>query len=222
MNVIELKNVGKEFRDTDPATVVLKGIDLKVAQGEFVAIMGASGSGKSTLMNIIGLLDVPTSGEYLLDGKTVHNMKDKKLAELRREKIGFVFQTFNLIPKLTVAQNVELPMIYAGLSASKRKRRSAELLKLVGLSDRAKNKPNKISGGQVQRAAIARALANEPSLVLADEPTGNLDSASGKAIMEELVRLNKTGTTIVLITLDADIAKYAQRTIRVKDGGIVK
>ncbi len=221
MNVIELKKVGKEFRDTDPATVVLRDIDLTVSQGEFVAIMGASGSGKSTLMNIIGLLDVPSSGEYFLDGKTVHNMKDAKLAELRREKIGFIFQTFNLIPKLTVQQNIELPMTYAGLGAKERSKRAGDLLKLVGLSDRAKNKPNKISGGQTQRAAIARALANEPSLILADEPTGNLDSVSGKAIMEELKRLNKDGVTIVLITHDSDVAKYADRTIKVKDGRII-
>jgi putative ABC transport system ATP-binding protein len=222
MNVIELKNVGKEFRDTDPATVVLQDVNMTVAQGEFVAIMGPSGSGKSTLMNIIGLLDAPTSGEYLIDGDTVKGMSDKALAKLRLKKIGFIFQTFNLIPKLTVAQNVELPMIYGGLSAKQRKARSIELLELIGIADRSKNKPNTISGGQTQRVAIARALANQPSLILADEPTGNLDSVSGKTVMDELKRLNGTGVTIVLITHDPDIAAVADRIIRVKDGQIVK
>lgn len=222
MNVIELKKVGRAFTDTEPPTVVLKNINLTVAQGEFIAIMGASGSGKSTLMNIIGLLDAPDSGQYLLDGKTVSNMKDHKLAELRREKIGFIFQTFNLIPRLTVAQNVELPMTYGGLSSARRHQRALELLKIVGLAELAKKKPNKISGGQTQRVAIARALANEPSLILADEPTGNLDSVSGKAIMEELKKLNKEGATIVLITHDSDVAKYAGRVIKLKDGEVVK
>src|SRR5476651_2146665 len=180
MNVIELKNIGMTFTDREEPTVALLDINLTIAKGEFIAIIGPSGSGKSTLMNVLGLLDTPSSGEYLLDGEPVANFHDSKLAKQRREKIGFVFQSFNLLPRLSVVQNVELPLVYGGLRAKERRARALELLSLVGLYDRANFKPRQISGGQTQRVAIARALANSPSLILADEPTGNLDTKSSK------------------------------------------
>lgn len=220
MNVIELKKISKVFTDTEPATIVLDNINLAVAKGEFVAIMGPSGSGKSTLMNIIGLLDTPTDGQYLLDGKPVTNMKDRTLAHLRRDKIGFIFQSFNLIPRLSVVQNVELPMTYARVSTKSRHKHALELLEKVGLTELANKRPNKISGGQVQRVAIARALANKPSLILADEPTGNLDSKTGAAVLDLLSGLHKEGATIVMITHDRDVAERAERTIIIRDGRV--
>ena len=222
MNVVELKNVSKVYDpDTNP-TLALENVSMHVEQGEFVAIMGLSGSGKSTLMNIIGLLDVTTTGEYLLDGHPVNARRDAELARLRREKIGFVFQSFNLIPRLTLQQNIELPMIYGRLKPKERKIKSKQLLELVGLGDRANFRPNNISGGQTQRAAIARALANSPSLILADEPTGNLDTKSSRMIMDELHRLHKTGTTIVIVTHNPELAAEADRIIEISDGKVTE
>jgi putative ABC transport system ATP-binding protein len=222
MNVIELHGIGKTFTDRAEPTVALQNINLVIESGEFVSIIGPSGSGKSTLMNLLGLLDSPSEGQYLLDGTEVAGLRDRKLARIRREKIGFVFQSFNLLPRLTVLANVELPMIYAKMRAHKRRRRALELLKLVGLADRAGYRPNQISGGQTQRVAIARALANEPSLVLADEPTGNLDTKSSNAIIEELRRLNhETGATIIIVTHNPEIAELTDRTVTVRDGAIV-
>ena len=221
MNVIELNGITKQFEDGDH-DLVLQEINVVIKQGEFVAIMGNSGSGKSTLMNIIGLLDIPTGGTYLLDGKPVATKNENELAKLRREKIGFVFQSFNLLSRLTLLQNVELPMIYTGVKPKARRKRALELLDLVGIKERAGFKPNRISGGQAQRAAIARALANEPSLILADEPTGNLDSRSSEAIMSELHSLHKQGVTIVMVTHNPELAEEADRTIRLHDGRIVE
>lgn len=222
MNVIELKGLGKTFTDRDEPTVALKNINLTIASGEFIAIIGPSGSGKSTLMNVIGLLDSPSEGQYLLDGKEVAGLKDRQLSRIRRDKIGFVFQSFNLLPRLSVLANVELPLIYARVRAKQRRQRARELLKLVGLEARTGYKPNQISGGQTQRVAIARALANHPSLILADEPTGNLDTKSSADIIQELRRLNhETGATIVIVTHNPDIALLTDRTVTVRDGEIV-
>lgn len=222
MNVIELKNIGKTFTDRAEPTIALESIDLTIAKGEFIAIIGPSGSGKSTLMNVLGLLDTPTEGDYLLDGQLVSNFSDSSLARLRREKLGFVFQSFNLLPRLSVVQNVELPLVYGGLKPKQRRARALELLSLVGLYERASYKPNQISGGQTQRVAIARALANHPSLILADEPTGNLDSKASKSIIGELRRLNReTGATIVIVTHNPEIAEQTDRTVTVRDGRIV-
>ena len=202
--------------------MALAHINLTIAQGEFVAIIGPSGSGKSTLMNVLGLLDTPTSGQYLLDDEVVASFQDAQLAKLRREKIGFIFQSFNLLPRLSVVQNVELPLVYGGLRPKQRRARALELLALVGLHDRANYRPHQISGGQTQRVAIARALANHPSLILADEPTGNLDTKSSKAIINELRRLNReTGATIVIVTHNPEIAEQTDRTVTVRDGEIV-
>jgi putative ABC transport system ATP-binding protein len=222
MNVIELKDIGLTFTDREEPTVALTHVNLTIAKGEFVAIIGPSGSGKSTLMNVLGLLDVPTSGEYLLDGEVVADFGDSDLARLRREKIGFVFQSFNLLTRLSVVQNVELPLVYGGLRPKARRARALELLELVGLKERAGYRPNQISGGQTQRVAIARALANKPSLILADEPTGNLDTKSSTAIIDELRRLNReTGATIVIVTHNPEIAEQTDRTVTVRDGEIV-
>jgi putative ABC transport system ATP-binding protein len=222
MNVIELRHVSKTFTDRAEPTVALIDINLTIENGEFIAIIGPSGSGKSTLMNVLGLLDTPSEGEFLLDGQQVSSYKDRDLAKLRLDKIGFVFQSFNLLPRLSVEQNVELPMVYNGLKRRMRHKRAAELLTLVGLGDRKSYKPNQISGGQTQRVAIARALANNPSLVLADEPTGNLDTKSSDAIINELRRLNrKHGTTIVIVTHNPEIAALTDRTVSIRDGRIV-
>lgn len=199
---------------------MLHGLSLTIRQGEFVAIMGPSGSGKSTLMNIIGLLDSPTSGQYRLEGEAVEHYGDAELARVRRDRIGFVFQTFNLLGRLTLQQNVELPMIYAKVDAKTRRTRSRQLLEQVGLGERLDYRPNQVSGGQAQRAAIARALANRPAIILADEPTGNLDSRSGADIMKILKQLHQDGSTVIMVTHDSDIAAFAQRTITVKDGRI--
>jgi putative ABC transport system ATP-binding protein len=222
MKVIELKSIGKTFTDRDEPTVALEDINLSIESGEFISIIGPSGSGKTTLMNVLGLLDVPSSGEYLLDGEPVEGLRDRQLAAQRREKIGFVFQSFNLLPRLTVEQNVELPLIYSRVRRRKRRLRAMEMLKLVGLEERAGYKPNQISGGQTQRVAIARALVNKPSLILADEPTGNLDTKSSTAIIDEMRRLNReTGATIVIVTHNPEIAEQTDRVVTVRDGHIV-
>jgi putative ABC transport system ATP-binding protein len=219
--VIELEAVTKTYRMGKVEVQALRGIDLVVHDGEFVAIMGASGSGKSTLMNILGCLDVPTSGRYLLDGTDVAKLDDNRLAEIRNRKIGFVFQSYNLIPRTTALHNVEMPLIYAG--AAERRQRSIAALAAVGMADRAGHQPTELSGGQQQRAAIARALVTNPSILLADEPTGNLDSGSSVEIMKLLVQLNQDqGRTIVLITHEHDIAEFAQRVVELRDGLIVR
>jgi putative ABC transport system ATP-binding protein len=218
--LIRLESVTKTYRMGKVEVNALRGIDLEVAEGEFVAIMGASGSGKSTLMNIIGCLDVPSSGRYLLDGTDVAKLDDDHLAVIRNRKIGFVFQSFNLIPRTTALHNVEMPLIYAG--APRRRERSVAALAAVGLADRAGHSPTELSGGQQQRAAIARALVTDPAILLADEPTGNLDSASSVEIMNLLTRLNaEQGRTIVLITHEHDVAEFAQRVVELKDGLIL-
>jgi putative ABC transport system ATP-binding protein len=199
----------------------LKGVDFSVSEGEFVAIMGSSGSGKSTLMNIIGCLDTATEGKYYLGGNDISGYKENDLNIVRNKEIGFVFQSFNLLPKLNVLKNVELPMIYSGVKPEERKKRAVELLKMVGLEDKIKNRPNQLSGGQKQRVAIARALVNNPKILLADEPTGNLDSHSEGEIMGIFKKLNDSGTTVIMVTHEAEIAGYAKRVIHFKDGHII-
>jgi putative ABC transport system ATP-binding protein len=196
----------------------LKGIDLDIKKGEYVALMGPSGSGKSTLMNLLGCLDTPTSGSYVLNGKDVSKMHDDELADIRNKEIGFVFQTFNLLPRTTALDNVALPMIYAGYSKSERRERATEVLTQVNLSDRMDHQPNQLSGGQRQRVAIARALVNKPSIILADEPTGNLDSKTSVEIMNLFGDIHKNGNTVILVTHEEDIAAYAKRVIRLRDG----
>ncbi len=200
----------------------LRKISLQIKRGEMVAIMGASGSGKTSLMNVIGLLDRPSGGTYKLNGKDVSRLKERELAAQRRQNIGFIFQNFNLLPRLSARANIELPMIYSRITRAKRKLRSSKLLKATGLSARGDFKPTSLSGGQMQRVAIARALANKPSLILADEPTGNLDSKTGQDVMRMLKKLHKQGNTIIVVTHDVQVAKQAQRIITIKDGRIVK
>lgn len=219
--LIEFKEIYKIYRMGDTAVHAIDGINMQVYPGEFLAIVGPSGSGKSTCMNIIGCLDVPTSGSYLLEGRDVSHMNDNELAEIRNKKLGFIFQQYNLIPKLTVRQNVELPLLYAGLSEKEQLSRAMKSLERVGLADKAKNLPSQLSGGQQQRVSIARALAGNPSIILADEPTGALDSKTGKDVLEFLKQLHREGNTIVLITHDNTIAAQAERVIRVSDGKIV-
>jgi putative ABC transport system ATP-binding protein len=218
--LIEIEGVTKVYRMGNVQVHALKGIDLRVGEGEFVAIMGASGSGKSTLMNVIGCLDLPTSGRYLLDGVDVRKLGDDQLAIIRNRKIGFVFQSFNLIPRSSALHNVEMPLIYAGLGNGRRQRALAAL-RAVGLADRANHQPSELSGGQQQRVAIARALVTEPSILLADEPTGNLDSEASREILRLLVELNDEGRTVVLITHETELAAYAKRVVRLRDGLIV-
>jgi putative ABC transport system ATP-binding protein len=218
--VIVADNLSKIYKMGDIEVSALCGLSLKIARGEAVAIMGPSGSGKSTLMNIIGCLDLPTSGEYYLDGERVSSLSDDHLASIRNRKVGFVFQSFNLLPRATALANVELPMRYAGVTRGQRERAVAAL-ESVGLSDRIHHRPNELSGGQQQRVAIARALVNEPALILADEPTGNLDSHSGKDIVDLLLRLNReSGTTLIIVTHAADIASQTQRVIHIRDGQV--
>jgi putative ABC transport system ATP-binding protein len=218
--MIELEEVTKVYRMGALEVHALKGVSLRVAVGEFVAIMGASGSGKSTLMNIVGCLDLPTSGRYLLDGIDVRRLNDTQLAAIRNLKIGFVFQMFNLIPRSSAVHNVEMPLIYAGVTNGRRQR-ALEALDAVGLADRAKHQPTELSGGQQQRVAIARALVTEPAIILADEPTGNLDTESSTEIMRVLASLNDEGRTIVLITHEAEIAAFAKRVVRLRDGLVI-
>ncbi len=218
--VIELEDIRKTYRMGVVEVNALAGLTLCVRRGEVLAIMGPSGSGKSTLMNIIGCLDRPTSGTYKLDGKTVSQMQDDSLAEIRNRKVGFVFQSFNLLGRSTATSNVELPLRYAGVNKGRRER-AQEVLLLVGLGDRMEHKPMELSGGQQQRVAIARALVNDPAIILADEPTGNLDSRSGAEILDLLMQLNhERGTTLVIVTHDANVAAHARRTIKLKDGCI--
>ncbi len=220
--MISLTDITKTYHLGTIDVPVLKHVDLSIAEGEYVAIMGASGSGKSTLMNIIGCLDRPSSGHYLLAGTDLTTLSDDELADIRNQYIGFVFQQFNLLPKLTALANVMLPMIYADVSRSQRIKQATEALAQVGLSDRLQNRPNQLSGGQQQRVAIARALVNNPALVLADEPTGALDSTTSQEIMELLTELNQQGTTIALVTHDANVAAKTKRTIQMLDGLIVE
>ncbi len=219
-SIIHLDNIQKSYFMGNQAIPVLKGINLDIFKNEYVALMGPSGSGKSTLMNILGCLDSPTSGAYILNGKDVSKMPDNDLAEVRNKEIGFVFQQFNLLPRLSAAENVALPLVYAGVSKKERIDRSMAVLEKVGLADRSHHKPNELSGGQIQRVAIARALVNNPAIILADEPTGNLDSKTSVEVMEIFAKIQEGGNTVILVTHEEDIAKYAKRIVRLRDGMI--
>ena len=221
MALIELREVTKRYRVGEQEIVALDGIDLDIAQGEYAAIIGPSGSGKSTLMHLLGCLDTPSTGRMTIDGIDASRAGGNRLSELRNAKIGFVFQSFNLLPKFNVLQNVELPMIYAGIGGAERKRRALAAIERVGLSNRVKNTPLQLSGGQMQRVAIARALVNDPRIIFADEPTGNLDSTTGESILALFQELSAQGRTIVLVTHDADIAAHTPRRIEMRDGKIV-
>ncbi|HKL35344.1 MAG TPA: ABC transporter ATP-binding protein [Salegentibacter sp.] len=216
--VIEIRQITRDFPLGNEVVKVLKGIDLDIDRGEYVAIMGPSGSGKSTLMNLLGCLDTPTSGTYILNGKDASQMGDDELAEIRNKEIGFVFQTFNLLPRTTALENVALPMIYAGYSKTDRKKRAEEVLTNVGLGDRMDHKPNQLSGGQRQRVAVGRALVNKPSIILADEPTGNLDSKTSLEIMNLFDEIHAAGNTVILVTHEEEVAHHAHRVIRLRDG----
>lgn len=218
--LISLKNICRSYRNGEQELQVLKNINLEIGEGEFVAIMGPSGSGKSTLMNTIGMLDTPTSGEYYLGGQEVACLGEKQLAQVRNQQIGFVFQQFFLLSKMDAVQNVELPLIYAGVPATQRRKLAEEYLSKVELTDRIHHLPSELSGGQKQRVAIARALVNDPSIILADEPTGALDTKTGSQIMELLVELNEEGKTIIMVTHEPEIAAYAKRQIVIRDGVI--
>lgn len=219
--MIKLQNVIKDYQTGKISFRALNGVNLNISKGDYVGLVGPSGSGKSTLMNLIGCLDVPTSGKYFLEGDDVATFNNNRLADLRNTKIGFVFQAFNLLPYATAFENIEIPLIFSKTKGAARKKRINELLELVGLSDKSNNKPTEMSGGEMQRVAIARALANEPDLILADEPTGNLDSKSGEAIVNIFDMLSKDGKTIMIITHDVNIAKHTNRIIYIKDGQIV-
>jgi len=218
MNVIETQQLTKVFGSNGNAVHALRGVDMLVERGEFVALIGPSGSGKSTLMAILGCLDTPTDGRYCLDGEWVEKLTGSRLAKIRNEKVGFVFQQYNLLPKASVARNVELPMLYAGVGRKERRKKALDLLDLVGIPDKAERLPAQLSGGQRQRVAIARALANSPTLLLADEPTGALDSKTGAEVLEVFMKLHRQGSTILLVTHDLAIANLAQRRVEIHDG----
>ncbi|WP_299684350.1 ABC transporter ATP-binding protein [uncultured Dokdonia sp.] len=219
-NLIKIRDIRRNFRLGSEIVYVLKGIDLDIEKGEYVAFMGPSGSGKSTLMNLLGCLDTPTSGTYVLNDRDVSSMSDDELADVRNTEIGFVFQTFNLLPRTTALDNVALPMVYAGSSKTERRKRAEEVLTDVGLADRMDHKPNQLSGGQRQRVAVGRALVNKPSIILADEPTGNLDSKTSVEIMALFDEIHAAGNTVILVTHEEDIAEHAHRVIRLRDGVI--
>lgn len=219
--MIVAENIKKRYITGKIDFLALKGVSLKIEKGEFTAIMGPSGCGKSTLMNILGCLDKLTEGKYILNGRDVSHLSDNELAAIRNKEIGFVFQSFNLLPRMTVLENVELPMVYAGIGAGERRKKAFEAIEKVGLEDRIKHRPNEISGGQKQRVAIARAIANNPSVILADEPTGNLDSQVTIEIMRILQQLNEEGTTIVMVTHEPDVARYTKKIVKLKDGLII-
>jgi putative ABC transport system ATP-binding protein len=218
--IIHLDNLRKSYYMGSQSLEVLKGLNLDIYKNEYVALMGPSGSGKSTLMNILGCLDSPTSGRYVLNNQEVSQMQDAELAQIRNKEIGFVFQQFNLLPRLTAVENVALPLVYAGIPKKQRHEMAMEVLKKVGLADRSHHKPNEMSGGQIQRVAIARALVNNPAIILADEPTGNLDSRTSVEIMDLFSAIQEAGNTVVLVTHEEDIASYAKRVIRLRDGVI--
>ncbi|GAQ24606.1 macrolide export ATP-binding/permease protein MacB [Tepidanaerobacter syntrophicus] len=220
--LIQLEDIYKIYKLGDTEVHALDGITLGIEQGEFIAIVGPSGSGKSTLMNILGCLDTPTEGSYLFEGKDMSKLSDDQLAIIRNKHIGFVFQSFNLLPKLDAVENVEVPLTYAGKKGPARRERAVKMLEIVGLGDRIHHKPKELSGGQQQRVAIARALSTDPPVILADEPTGNLDTKSGTEIMQILKELNKSGKTVILITHDINIAKQAQRNVHIQDGKIIE
>lgn len=216
--IIEIENLKKIYQMGNQTINALAGINLSINKNEYVALMGPSGSGKSTLMNMLGCLDTPTTGNYFLNNKNVSTLNDDELAHIRNKEIGFVFQTFNLLPRLSSLENVILPLIYAGVGKAEREKRGKEVMEMVGLADRMKNKPNEISGGQRQRVAIARSLVNRPSIILADEPTGNLDSKTASEIMDIFGEIQKAGNTVILVTHEEDIAEYAKRVVRLRDG----
>src|SRR5690349_4539428 len=220
MALIETRDLWKTYVMGEEQIHALRGVSIQIERGEYVAIMGPSGSGKSTLMNLIGCLDTPSKGSYLLNNKQVSEMNDNELAKIRNQEIGFVFQTFNLLPRADALHNVELPLVYAGMKHEERRKRARESLELVGLGDRMKHRPNELSGGQRQRVAIARALVNKPSIILADEPTGNLDSRTGEEIMAAFEAIWKAGNTVILVTHEPDIADHARRVVRMRDGKI--
>lgn len=222
MNIINLRSVEKIYEIGLVEVPALQGIDLEINQNEYIAIMGPSGSGKSTMMNIIGCLDVPTGGDYLFEDENVSRMDDDQLAEIRNRKIGFVFQTFNLLPRVDVLRNVELPLVYGGVSKNRRKELGIEALEKVSLTHRLHHKPNEISGGEKQRVAIARAIVTNPSIILADEPTGNLDTKTGIEIMKIFDNLHAAGNTIIMVTHEKDIAEYSKRIVRIRDGKVEK
>lgn len=216
--IIELKDIKKVYQIGTQKLYALNGVNISIEKGEYVALMGPSGSGKSTLMNSVGCLDTPSEGSYILNNKEVSSLKDNELAEIRNKEIGFIFQSFNLLPRMTALENVALPLIYAGVNSKERKERAEEALKSVGLEDRMDHRPNELSGGQRQRVAVARALINKPSLLLADEPTGNLDSKTSVEIMALFEKIHQLGNTILVVTHEEDIAQHAKRIIRLKDG----
>ena len=220
MSLLDLKNISKRYQIGSVEVNALRSIDLKIEKGEYVALMGPSGSGKSTLMNIIGCLDTPSGGKYNLNGKEVSTMSEDELAEVRNKEIGFIFQTFNLVPRSNALDNVALPLVYAGYKKEERIRKAKESLNDVGLGDRITHKPNELSGGQRQRVAVARALVNSPSIILADEPTGNLDSKTSEEIMALFDQIHKRGNTIIVVTHEEDIARHALRIVRIKDGQV--